>query len=165
MIIECLTQYRQYFCHITEEPSCVILVLFSICAENQCIKSEYFNPNSFCVTHQDSNEVLLQFICLKVSVKGNTLWVNYVSLKMFLDGYIFWAYTVIHSFWLFVCLRILDPFDIFSLIWRRFYYRLMGANFDLCSALMAIGQSWFFSVPHPLWQGTSVYMVILLLSV
>ena len=31
-------------------------------------------------------------------------------------------------------------------------------NFDLCSALMAIEQWGFFSVPHLLWQGTFVYI-------
>ena len=46
---------------------------------------------------------------------------------------------------------------IFSLIWRRHHCRWRAANFDLCSALMAIEQWGFFSVPHLLWQGVSVY--------
>ena len=32
-----------------------------------------------------------------------------------------------------------------------------AANFDLCSALMAIEQWGFFSMPHLLWHGASVY--------
>ena len=42
-------------------------------------------------------------------------------------------------------------------IWRRHHYRWRAANFDLCSALMAIEQWGFLSVPHLLWYGTSVY--------
>ena len=34
---------------------------------------------------------------------------------------------------------------------------LKAANFDLCSALMAIEQLGFFSVPHLLWHGASVF--------
>ena len=41
----------------------------------------------------------------------------------------------------------------FSLIWRL----ERAANFDLCSALMAIEQWRLFSVPHLLWYGASVY--------
>ena len=37
------------------------------------------------------------------------------------------------------------------------FYRRRAANFDLCSALMAIVQWGFFSVPHLLWQGAFVY--------
>ena len=36
-------------------------------------------------------------------------------------------------------------------------YRWKAANFDLCSALIAIEQWGFFSVPHLLWYGASVY--------
>ena len=35
-----------------------------------------------------------------------------------------------------------------------------AADFDLCSALMAIEQRGFFSVPHPLWYMISVIIVI-----
>ena len=44
-----------------------------------------------------------------------------------------------------------------SLIWRRHHYRWLAANFDPCSALMAIEQWGFFSLPHLLWHGASVY--------
>ena len=57
---------------------------------------------------------------------------------------------------LFVCLWFIVPLENFSLIWRRPHYRWRAANFDLCSALMAIEQWGFFSVPH-LWHGPSVY--------
>ena len=47
------------------------------------------------------------------------------------------------------------PLENFSLIWRRHHYRRRAANFDLCSAL---AEQWgFFSVPHLLWHGASVY--------
>ena len=52
---------------------------------------------------------------------------------------------------------ILSVFNNFSLIWRRHHYRWRAACFDLCSALMAVEQWWFFSVPHILWHGTSIY--------
>ena len=49
---------------------------------------------------------------------------------------------------LFVCL--------FTL-WRRHHYRWGPSNFDLNSALKAIYQWGFFSVPHLLWYGSSFY--------
>ena len=48
----------------------------------------------------------------------------------------------------FVCLL-----ENFSLIWRHHYYQC----FDLCSALMAIEQLGFFSMPHLLWHRISIY--------
>ena len=50
-----------------------------------------------------------------------------------------------------------DPLENFSLIWRRHHHQWRAANFDLCSALMAIEQWGFFSVPYLLWYGASVY--------
>ena len=49
-----------------------------------------------------------------------------------------------------ICLFIV-PLENFSLKW------LKVSNFDLCSALMAIEQWGFLSVPHLLWHGASVY--------
>ena len=45
----------------------------------------------------------------------------------------------------------------FSLIWRRHRNRWRAANFDLCSALMAIEKWEFFNVQHPLRHGPTVY--------
>ena len=59
--------------------------------------------------------------------------------------------------YLFACLGFIVPLENFSLIWRRHHYRWRAANFDLCSALMAIEQWGFFSLPHLLWHGASVY--------
>ena len=56
---------------------------------------------------------------------------------------------------LFVCLGFIVPLENVSLIWRRHHYRWIVANFDLCSALMAIDLWEFFSVPHLLF--ISVY--------
>ena len=55
------------------------------------------------------------------------------------------------SNFLFVCLGLSSH----SRIFQHYLWRV--ANFDLCSALMAIEQWRFFSVPHLLWHGVSVY--------
>ena len=57
----------------------------------------------------------------------------------------------------FVCLELIVPLENFSLIWRRHHCRWRAANFDLCSALMAIEQWGFFNVPHLLWHGPTLY--------
>ena len=59
---------------------------------------------------------------------------------------------------LFLCVfvflyRVFAPLENFSLICRRHHWRLRAANFDRYSALMAIEQWGFFSVPNLLWQG------------
>ena len=59
-------------------------------------------------------------------------------------------------FW-FVSLVFIVQLENFSLIWRRHHCRWRAANFDLCSALMAIEQCGFFNVPHPLRHGPTVY--------
>ena len=48
-------------------------------------------------------------------------------------------------------------FDNFSPIWRCHHHRWRAADFNLYSALVAIEQWGFFSLPHPLWHGASVY--------
>ena len=50
----------------------------------------------------------------------------------------------------FVCLELIVPLENFSLIWKRHHCRWRGANFYLCSELLAIEQWGFFNVPHPL---------------
>ena len=57
----------------------------------------------------------------------------------------------------FVCMGFIVPLQNFSLIWRRHYYRWRAENFDLWSALMAIEQWEYFSVPHLLWHEASIY--------
>ena len=59
--------------------------------------------------------------------------------------------------WLFVCLGYFVPLENFSLILRWHHDRWTAANFDLCSALMAIEQWGFFSVPNLLSYGAFVY--------
>ena len=44
-------------------------------------------------------------------------------------------------------------------IWRRHHYRRRAGNFNLSSSLMAIEQWGFFSMPHLLWHGVSVYNI------
>ena len=63
--------------------------------------------------------------------------------------------TSLFCFWysLFDCLEFVVPH--FSLIWRRHHCQWRATNFDLCSALIAIEQRGFFSVPYLLWHGVS----------
>ena len=61
------------------------------------------------------------------------------------------------SMWLFVCLGFIIPLENFSLVWRHHHCRWRTANFDLCSALMAIEQWGFFNLPHLLWHRASIY--------
>ena len=56
--------------------------------------------------------------------------------------------------YLFVIFR---PTREFSLFWRRHHCGWRATNFDLCSALVAIEQLGFFSVPHLLWHRASVF--------
>ena len=58
---------------------------------------------------------------------------------------------------MFVYLEFINPPKNFSLIWRRHRCRWRAANYDLCSALMAIEQWGFFNVPHPLRHRPTVY--------
>ena len=59
--------------------------------------------------------------------------------------------------YLFVCLWFYIQIENFSFISKSHHYWLRAENFDLCSALMTIEQWGFFSVPHILWHGASVY--------
>ena len=58
---------------------------------------------------------------------------------------------------LFVCLWFFVPLDNFTLILKRHHFLWRVANFDLWSAIMAIEQWGYFSVPRQLWHGASVY--------
>ena len=44
----------------------------------------------------------------------------------------------------------------YVLIWRLHHYQWMGTNFDQYSALMAIKQWGFVSLPYLMWRGISV---------
>ena len=72
----------------------------------------------------------------------------------------FYMYSMIWCtlvFFMFVCLGFFVQLENFSLMWRRHHCRWRAAHFDLCSILMANEQWRFFSVPHLLWHGVSVY--------
>ena len=58
---------------------------------------------------------------------------------------------------LFVYSEFIVPLENFSLIWIRHQCQWRAANFDLCSALMAIEQWGFLNVQHLQWHRTSVY--------
>ena len=68
-----------------------------------------------------------------------------------------WDISICLFVCLFVCLGFFVPFENFSLIWRLHHCRWRTTNSDLCTALMAIKQWGFFSVPHLLWHGISVH--------
>ena len=63
------------------------------------------------------------------------------------------------NYFLCVSLVLFIPLVNFSLIWRHHYNRRRAANFDLYSALMAMEQWGFFSMPHLLWHGISGVVV------
>ena len=95
------------------------------------------------------------------------LTINKKSLKMVIFYGIYQVspailiYTLIwvHAFLivcLFVCLGFIVILENFSLIRRRHHDRWRAANFDQCSALIAIEKWRFFSVKHLLWHGASV---------
>ena len=56
-----------------------------------------------------------------------------------------------------ICLWFLVPLEIFSLIRRQHHYQWRAANFDLCSALIAIEHWGIFNVPHLLWHWPTLY--------
>ena len=58
---------------------------------------------------------------------------------------------------LFVCLELNVQLENVSFVWRRYHCRWRAANFDLCSALMAIEHWGFFNVPHTLRLWPTVY--------
>ena len=64
-----------------------------------------------------------------------------------------WKKSIMYG--LFVCLLFV-PLDNFSFIWRRHHWWLRAANFDLCSAPMAIEQWEFLKVPYLLWHEASI---------
>ena len=74
------------------------------------------------------------------------------SLNFF---FLFWYSSIRNC--LLVCLGFYVTVEKFQIISRRHHCRWRAANIDLCSALMAIEQWGFFSVPHLLWHGASVY--------
>ena len=74
------------------------------------------------------------------------------SLNFF---FLFWYSTILNC--LLVCMGFYVTVEKFQIISRRHHCRWRAANIDLCSALMTIEQWGFFSVPHLLWHGASVY--------
>ena len=90
---------------------------------------------------QNSKERWLYFVCLCVVLRPDP------------DTSLEYLYM-----FLFVCVEFIVPLErIFSLIWRRHYCRWWAANFDLCSALVAIEQWGFFNVPHLLRHWPTFY--------
>ena len=59
--------------------------------------------------------------------------------------------------WSFVLFGFFYPTWEISLIWRCHHCQWRAANFDLCSALMAIEQWGFFNMPNILWHKAFVY--------
>ena len=82
---------------------------------------------------------------------------NSYIINVSLQHHVYVKGCIYFLFVLFVWLEFFVPLEIFKLIWRRLHCRWKAANFDLCSALMAIKQWGHFSVPQLLWHETSVY--------
>ena len=90
-----------------------------------------------------------QRCCWAQNVSKNSNLMHYKILSAFV--FCFVVVVVI------IYLELIVPLGNFSLIWRRHHCRWRAANFDLCSALMAIEQWRFFNVPHPLRHGLTLY--------
>ena len=84
-------------------------------------------------------------MCISIILKCMHLWIYIVQYKVLIKNI------------LIVCLGFLIPLENFLLIWKCHHCRWRTANFDMCSALMATEQWGFFSMPHLLWHGASVY--------
>ena len=113
---------------------------------------EYLKIKMFYCKHQLMTENWYDKHLLKMCIKFNQV-LSHFSNIVTADV------TLINFFepvWFFL-LGFIIPLENFSLIWKRRHYRWRTANFDLCCALMAIEQWGFFSVPHLLWHGASVY--------
>ena len=99
--------------------------------------------------------------------------VNSMKIHYFIFNFFPYLWACLYKFWwaknymtpreetlvvcLFVCLWF---YENCLHIWGRHYYRCGAANFDLCLALIAIELRGAFSLPHLLWHGPSLYMVI-----
>ena len=68
--------------------------------------------------------------------------------------------SLLYNGWLLALFGFFVPLEYFLLIWIRHNYRWKAANFDLCSAPMAIEQWGFFSGPRLLWRGHPFIKVI-----
>ena len=90
-------------------------------------------------TRMQSLSYLIQ---IKYTTRKSSCWI-------FLFGCFFWFWFFFWCVCVFFCLGFF--------IWRCHHYRWKAANFDLCSAPMAVEQWGFFSVSHLLWHGASVY--------
>ena len=109
----------------------------------------YIQQNTFAYVCNICSKTYLHGICKFSVIKHHNL---YVKTNV----------SILHVYVTFLldsicCLGFFVSLENFSLIWRCYHCRRSAANFDLCSALMAIEQWGFLSVPHLLWYGASVY--------
>ena len=78
---------------------------------------------------------------------------NHINKQWMYMNILIVIYIMYFVFW-----RFYIPHEKFSLIWKLHHYLWRAFNFYLNSALKAIEQWGFFSVPDLLCQGTSVYL-------
>ena len=111
--------------------------------------------NAFCISLNTDKSILIFFIqvTLKVFCPRKKI-VKIMQVKLICKMRL-WMWIIFYV--VFVCLGFIVSLENFSHIWRRHHYRWRAANFYLCLALMAIEQWGFFSVPHLVWHGASVY--------
>ena len=70
-----------------------------------------------------------------------------------------YIFTIIAQYFI-KYLRLFFSRGVFENFWRHCHFRSRAANFDLCSAFMAIEQWGIFNVPHLLWHEPTFIMVI-----
>ena len=104
------------------------------------------------MVHVDKNTSHVDIICLACKVQKYDFFDDYFMQKNGSHN------QITDMTYGFVCsIVVFRPTRECSLIWRRHHCRWRAADFDLWSALMAIEQWGFYSVPHLLWHGASVY--------
>ena len=125
------------------------------------VLSTHFNP-IYSKHNKHVNIWLSMFLCKRwVMLWKQTFvwWWLWNNLFYWMDTVcLFVCFFFVFVFlFLFVCLVFIVPLENCSLIWESQHYRWRAADFDLCSVFMTIEQWRFFSVPHLLWHGPSVY--------
>ena len=122
-----------------------------------------FNAKRF--QKEDNCKTKLQRIFpFRINDKSDSfIWLGYISKLVRSRAIVEFVHKYINLLsCLFVCLCFIVPLENFPLIWKRHHYRGRAANFDLCSALMAIEQ-WglFYKRTTPTVTRASAYNALL----
>ena len=93
---------------------------------------------------------------IKICLTSNGAFILYLHMQEILS-----QFKTRRTLYFSLCVCFFDPLEKCSLLWRHHHRRRRAANFDLCSALMAIEHRGFFSVSHLLWHALFVYIGLL----